>query len=244
MRPHLFEQPVTVTLSAPFQPGAEIRYTLDGTAPQASSRLYTGPLVVTDTTRLRTVAFRDGQPVSPESEGSFVRRGPEPPLPDVALGDLTPRRNVGFGHTYGGQVRYSGQARPPQKDRANLGGPLRMDRRAWTNGLGVHAPGALTFEVDPGWERFVALAGADENLVSVSNGSNLAKYPSVVFKVFLDGREAASSPVMRVQSPAWRFDVPIPAGTRTVTLATTDAGDGSREDLADWVNAGFVRRKP
>ncbi|MFM8360603.1 MAG: NPCBM/NEW2 domain-containing protein [Verrucomicrobiota bacterium] len=244
MRPHLFEQPVTVTLSAPFQPGAEIRYTLDGTAPQASSRLYTGPLVVTNTTRLRTVAFRDGQPVSPESEGSFVRRGPEPPLPDVALGDLTPRRNVGFGHTYGGQVRYSGQARPPQKDRANLGGPLRMDRRAWTNGLGVHAPGAMTFEVDPGWERFVALAGADENLVSVSNGSNLAKYPSVVFKVFLDGREAASSPVMRVQSPAWRFDVPIPAGTRTVTLATTDAGDGSREDLADWVNAGFVRRKP
>lgn len=244
MRPHLFEQPVTVTLAAPLLPGAEIRYTLDGTAPTASSRLYTGPLVVAETTRLRTAAFRDGQPISPESEGSFVRRGPEPPLPDVALGDLTPRRNVGFGHTYGGQVRYSGQTRAPQKDQANLGGQLRIDRRAWTNGLGVHAPGALTFEVDPNWERFVALAGADENVVAVSNGSNLAKYPSVVFKVFLDGREAASSPVMRVLSPAWRFDVPIPAGTRLVTLAVTDAGDGSREDFANWVNAGFIRRKP
>jgi hypothetical protein len=64
----------------------------------------------------------------------------------------------------------------------------------------------------------------------------------VVFKVFLDGREAASSPVMRVLSPAWRFDVPIPAGTRIISLAVTDAGDGSREDFADWVNAGFVLR--
>lgn len=244
MRPHLFEQPITVTLAAPLQPGAEIRYTLDGTAPAAGSALYTRPLVMTGTTRLRALAFLDGRPAGVESEGVYVRRGPEPPPPDVLLADLAPRRSVGFGHTYGGQVRYSGQARPPQKDRSNLGAPLRIDRRTWTNGLGVHAPAALTFEVDPAWERFVALAGADENLVSVSNGSNLAKYPSVVFKVFLDGREAASSPVMRVQSPAWRFDVPIPAGTRMVTLATTDAGDGSREDLADWVNAGFVRRRP
>ncbi len=29
-RPHLFEQPIVVTLTAPLQPGADIRYTLDG----------------------------------------------------------------------------------------------------------------------------------------------------------------------------------------------------------------------
>jgi len=46
----------------------------------------------------------------------------------------------------------------------------------------------------------VALAGADENLIGVSNGSNLAKYPSVVFKVFINGHEAAASPVMRALS--------------------------------------------
>ena len=45
MRPHLFEQPINVTLTAPLQPGAEIRYTLDGSAPTASSTLYTKPLV-------------------------------------------------------------------------------------------------------------------------------------------------------------------------------------------------------
>ena len=83
MRPHLFEEPVTVTLTAPLQPGAEIRYTLDGSAPTPASTLYTKPLVLTDTTRLRASAFRDGRAVCLESEGSFARLGPMPPAPDV-----------------------------------------------------------------------------------------------------------------------------------------------------------------
>lgn len=98
------------------------------------------------------------------------------------------------------------------------------------------------YELKPEYKRFVALAGADENLVSISNGSNLALHPSVVFKVFIDGREAAASPVMRVLSPAWRFDVALPEGARMISLVAMDAGNGSREDFADWANAGFIVR--
>jgi len=175
-----------------------------------------------------------------ESEGSFAHLGPMPPLPDVRIGDLKPVRNVGFGHTYGGVVRYSGKTQPPQKDRSNQGTPLRINRTTHEQGMGVHAPCELMYAIEPDYKRFVALAGADENLVTLNNGSNLARYPSVVFKVFIDGREVAASPVMRILSPAWRFDVPIPPGSRTLHLIATDAGDGSREDLADWVHAGFV----
>jgi hypothetical protein len=166
-----------------------------------------------------------------------------PPAPDVAIGDLKPVRSVGFGHSYGGVVRYSGNTQPPQKDRSNLGQELRIDRTVHTQGLGVHAPCALGYELRPEYARFVALAGADENLVRISNGSNLAKHPTVVFKVFIDGREMAASPVMRVLSPAWRFDVPIPEGSRAIQLVAMDAGDGSREDFADWVRAGFVLKR-
>jgi hypothetical protein len=45
---------------------------------------------------------------------------------------------------------------------------------------------------------------------------------------------------MRVQFPAWRFNVEIPPGTKRISLATMDAGDGTRDDFADWVNAGFI----
>ncbi|MGE3311160.1 MAG: NPCBM/NEW2 domain-containing protein [Limisphaerales bacterium] len=241
MRPHLFEEPVVVTLTAPFQAdSSDIRYTVDGTPPTPASSLYTKPFQVAETTHIRAQAFREGRVAGLESVGSFVRRGPAPPLPDVHLGDLTPRRSVGFGHTYGGTVRYSGNTRPPQKDRSNLGQEIRIDRRVFERGLGVHAPCEFTYEIRPEYRRFVAIAGADENLVGISNGSNLARYPSVVFKVFIDGKEAASSPVMRILSPAWRFDVAIPSGSRLISLAVMDAGDGSREDFADWADAGFI----
>jgi hypothetical protein len=241
MRPHLFEQPITVTLTAPLEPGAEIRYTLDGTAPTANSALYTKPLIFSDTTRLRVSAFQKRGSVCLESEGYFARMGPRPPLPDIYLGDLKPIRSVGFGHSYGGSVRYSGNTGPPQKDKSNLGEELRIDRQHHEHGLGVHAPCELVYAVKPEYRRFVALAGADENIIKISNGSNLAKYPSVVFKIFIDGKEAAASPVMRVLSPAWRFDVEIPTGARMLSVVTMDAGDGSRQDFADWADAGFKR---
>lgn len=240
IRPHLFEQPITVTLSAPMQAGAEIRYTLDGSAPTASEAVYEKPIVLEETATLRAAAFRAGRRVSTESTGSFVRLLPAPPVPDVYVGELTPIRSVGFGHTYGGVVRYSGNSRPPQKDRSNLGGKLKVNRRVYERGLGVHAPCEVVYELKPEYKRFVALAGADENLIDVSHGSNLAKYPSVVFKVLIDAREVASSPVMRVQFPAWRFDVQIPPGAKSISLVAMDGGDGSREDFANWVDAGFV----
>jgi hypothetical protein len=36
--------------------------------------------------------------------------------------------------------------------------------------------------------------------------------------------------------------VAIPEGARMISLVAMDAGDGSREDFADWVNAGFVTK--
>jgi NPCBM/NEW2 domain len=47
----------------------------------------------------------------------------------------------------------------------------------------------------------------------------------------------------RIQSLAWRFDVAIPEGAKMISLVAMDAGDGSREDFADWANAGFVLKR-
>ena len=243
-RPHLFEKDVTITLSTPWQPGAEIRYTIDGSTPTAGSPRYTHPIKITESTSLRAGAFIDGRAVSLESEGEFDRLPDLPRAPDVHLADLTPIRAFGPGHTYGSQVRFSAHSSPPQKDRSNEGAPLQLRGVTYPRGMGVHAPCQLMYQLDPEDSRFVALAGADEHLLETANGSNLARYPSVVFKVFIDGRQAASSPVMRISSLPWRFDVPIPRGAQLISLVVTDAGDGNREDRANWVNAGFVRSQP
>lgn len=126
-------------------------------------------------------------------------------------------------------------------DRSNRGESLRLRGVTYRKGLGVHAPNQLVYELKPEYERFVARAGVDEHILDVNNGSNLAKYPSVVFLVIIDGRTVATSPVMRISEEPWRFNVPIPRGSRRLSLVATDAGDGNREDLANWVDAGFLR---
>jgi hypothetical protein len=194
-----------------------------------------------ETTQLRAQAFENGKAVCIASVGSFVRLGPVPPMPDVHLGDLTPLRSVGPGHSPSDSShRFSPHVNPPQKDRSNQGNSLRLRGRTYDHGIGVHAPNQMIFSLKPEYDRFVALAGVDEHCLDGANGTNTAMHPSVVFHVYIDGRLAAESPVMRISFEPWRFDVKIPEGAKIISLSVSDAGNGSRHDLANWVNVGFV----
>ncbi len=53
---------------------------------------------------------------------------------------LQPLRSVGFGHTYGGEVRYSGETQAPQRNKSNRGQAIMVNRQRYERGVGVHAP--------------------------------------------------------------------------------------------------------
>ena len=173
----------------------------------------------------------------------YYKLEPAPPMPDVHLADLEPADVVGPGHSPDDKNhRFSPVSRPPQKNRSNRGQPLRIGKRSFDHGLGVHAPNRLLYRIDKKWGHFVALAGIDENIIDVSNASDLGCLSSVIFRVFLDGKLEAESPVMRFMNPPWRFNVPIPDGAKYIALVAYPTEDGNREDLANWVKAGFVLR--
>ena len=54
-----FDESTEVTISGP--DGAEIRYTTDGTAPNAESTLYDSAITLTDTTTVKAIAIKDGE---------------------------------------------------------------------------------------------------------------------------------------------------------------------------------------
>jgi len=235
-RPYFFEKSVTVTLEAPYLENATIHYTLDGSRPTAGSPRYEKPLVLTQTSELNTVAFRDGRKVSLPGDGCFVRLGPRPPKPDVYLDEIKPIQEL--------YARLSPAAAAcfwrPVENLSYEGKPLRIRGQKYDKGVGMRAPANIRYELKGEYDRFVALAGVDDNLLDVHLGRFVAGHPSVVLKVFLDGELAAESPVMRISQEPWRFVVKIPEGTRQINLVAVDADSRSPYDLANWAEAGFV----
>jgi hypothetical protein len=81
-----FETSVEVSLHSP-TPGAEIRYTTDGSDPATDSTLYESPLTLTSTTMVRARAFRSGMDPSPVAVAAFTKRSDFTPagVPGLAL---------------------------------------------------------------------------------------------------------------------------------------------------------------
>jgi uncharacterized repeat protein (TIGR03806 family) len=66
-----FHGPVTVTLTVP-EPGADIRYTLDGSVPGPSDLHYDKPIILTDPAVIRARAYKDGYTRSIINQDVFV----------------------------------------------------------------------------------------------------------------------------------------------------------------------------
>ena len=70
--PHgFYTAPFSVALTTP-TPGAEIRYTTNGSGPVATSALYTDPITISTTTPLRAAAFLPGQEASPSTTVTYL----------------------------------------------------------------------------------------------------------------------------------------------------------------------------
>ena len=231
-RPYLFEKPVAVWLDAPNLEGAEIHYTLDGSEAAAFSPKFAGPIRLAETSTLRAAAFRLGRKVSLDGSGRFVRLPAVPPKPDVPLEGLQLVPDL-----YSASWLWQ-----PKKDASYDGQPLRIRGTRYAKGYGTRAPAYLRFDLKPEWTRFVALAGVDDNMLNHDLGLEIAGFPLVVFKVFLDGKLAAESPATRISQAPWRFNVPIPPGSRQIVLVSDDAGARGPYNLGNWVEAGFVTK--
>jgi uncharacterized repeat protein (TIGR03806 family) len=66
-----FEGPIEISLTE-LEPGADIRYTLDGSAPGQSDRRYEKPIILTSPTVLRARAYKDGFTRSITAQQVFI----------------------------------------------------------------------------------------------------------------------------------------------------------------------------
>lgn len=150
---------------------------------------------------------------------------PLPPVPQVRLTSLKPAQTkTGWGALGTGK--------------SAAGNPLRVGGKTYEDGIGVHAVARLVYDCKPEYRRFVAVAGLDDEVKEDERASVILK---VIAQGPQGGKELATSPLLTfAELSHWRFDVPLPAGTRKLILVVEDGGDGIAADHADWVDAGFV----
>lgn len=226
-RPYLFEGQLQVQLEGAVSLGSEIRYTADGSAPDFESALYQGPLTLAKETTLRVQSFHKGAPVGLPSRAYFVPRPTEPARPTLRLWELEPLR-----------IDYGDEESEWHVPARTWG--VTMRGQDYYQGITLHAPGSIEFSIPKGATQFVALAGADDAPKGRFNAQFLGQYPSVILEVWIDGKRVAKSPVMRMGQKPWPFDLRLEEGAAVLKLLVTDAGDGARLDIGNFVRSGFV----
>lgn len=108
--------------------------------------------------------------------------------------------------------------------------PISIGGEKFQHGLGCHAFSDGSVYLDRCAVRFMALVGVDDE------NSNRG---SVEFEVYVDGRKAFSSGVIRGGDKPKFCSVDL-RNARQMTLRITDAGDGRMWDHADWGGAVLI----
>ena len=122
--------------------------------------------------------------------------------------------------------------RTPLVARSVEGGLLALGGTTYARGLGTHAPSVLAVPLGGRARAFEATVGLDDEV----KGRRSA---SVEFRVWVDGRLAATSGILRRKTRTARLKVDL-AGAQVAVLEVTDGGDGNEGDHADWADAFFL----
>ena len=128
-------------------------------------------------------------------------------------------------------VPYLSLSWPFERDASVSGASLRAGGRSYVKGLGMHSASRLTFGLNPKSLRFEAEAAIDDE----TDGRG-----SVVFRVFVDDREAYKSPVIRGGMAPTPISVDVRGGKR-LSLIVDFAERGDELDRADWLDARLVQ---
>jgi hypothetical protein len=249
-----FPHPIQVELTCRFVPTAQIRYTLDGSAPTPKSDLYQTSIKINKTTTLKAAGFKGEKLVTRISEASYWKYPSLPDPPEIFVSDLNPRNELI------GEIKPNSYAvkRKARFNRSVVGNVLTNHDRKFSKGIGVQAPSEIVFPIKPEYKRFVALAGVDDECTRWDNPDGLKQHPwqwsrsihgptsyrmsQVIFEVEIDGKTVAETPRLFNGEKAWGFDVEIPQGAQQIALRVKDVESRTTDPHGhgDWLDAGFI----
>lgn len=119
--------------------------------------------------------------------------------------------------------------------RSVVGTPLTIGKETYEDGIGAHAVSFIEYPLDGRLDRLEVTVGID--------GSTEGR-GSAVFRVFVDGQQAAQSGIMNGFSKPKTLVVDKLRGAKRLILSVLDAGDGNQHDLTNWVDGKLFLSAP
>ena len=115
-----------------------------------------------------------------------------------------------------------------RNDASVEGKPLRIGTAEFTQGIGTHAPAEIVFPLDGKYRWLTFYTGVSADMTDKG---------SVTVQVWLDGKKAFDTGVMRIHEEPRYVSLPV-TGVQELKLVGTDAGDGL---AADHLNLCHLR---
>jgi alpha-galactosidase len=113
--------------------------------------------------------------------------------------------------------------------------PIKLGTREFKHGLGTHANSEIALHLPADATEFRSFVGIDDN---PDTGGVRG---SVQFSVEVAGREIFRTPTLRGTNQPVEVKLPLPAGTRQITLKVDTTPDGPAYDQADWADACILK---
>ena len=104
----------------------------------------------------------------------------------------------------------------------------------------MEAPSHLLYNIQSKYDCLVGIAGLDESMLENESGRARAMYPSVILKIYINGKSVNESPILRISQEPWRFEVKLLADSQAISLVAIPSHTNSYENFVNWVNAGFL----
>jgi hypothetical protein len=109
------------------------------------------------------------------------------------------------------------------------GNTLKIGGKVFKYGIGTHANSRIVYYLNGQYERFESWVGVDDEMQSFGKSS-------IAFQVYVDGKKAYDSGLMRNTTPAKFLSLSV-KGAQELTLVVTDGGDYINGDHGDWADA-------
>ncbi len=148
------------------------------------------------------------------------------PEAESLVNDLGER--IIYAHLSWGELGLNTAVKPKGREARSL----CIKEKTYEQGLGMHANGTVTIALAYEFERLEAEVG-----LQWQGGESAG---SVVFQVFVDGKKQFDSGIMKETDAPQKVRVPLKLA-RQLVLKVTDAGDGIKSDVANWVNVRLIR---